>query len=139
MRVWKRLWAFCELVEYENRAANALSMPMASEGVVGILRMTGLSFHSTSSDCRKVGVGGRDRHVLGKAEGHVLPLTSSPSHTDMWVGVIPWLWMAHQGHGADAGSPPVRGRKTSRLSLPILQQDKMRPQEPCQPLSDILG
>lgn len=68
-----------------------------------------------------------------------LPLTSSTSHTDMWVGVILWLWMAHQGLGADAGSPPLRVRKTSRLSLPILQQDKMRPQEPYQPLPAILA
>lgn len=91
MRVWKCLWVFCEIVEYEDSTANAPSVPMASEGVVAILLVTGLSFRSTSSDCRKVGVGGRERHVLGKAEGLALPLTSSSSHTDMWVGMIPWL------------------------------------------------
>lgn len=83
---WKRLWVFCELVEYEDRTANAPSVSVAS-----ILLVTGLSFRSTSSDCRKVGIGGRERHVLGKAEGLALPLTSSSSHTDMWVGMIPWL------------------------------------------------
>lgn len=67
-----------------------------------------------------VRVGDRNKHVLGKeggAGGLALPSTSASSHTDMCVGVLPWLWQTHQGHGADTWSPPLRVRKTSRLRV----------------------
>lgn len=37
--------------------------------------------------------------------------------TPTCVGVLPWLWQTHQGHGADTWSPPLRVRKTSRLRV----------------------
>lgn len=83
--------------------------------------------------------------MLGKeggAGGLALPSTSASSHTDMCVGVLPWLWQTHQGHGADTWSPPLRVRKTSRLRVllnPFYRRAKRghrRHTCPCQPHLD---